>query len=124
MALSIAEATIIAAGAVVSPGGTEASPTQNGNGATVGPFADYGNTFAYRITNGPSAPGTPLTIVFYGIAGGRLYEIDRVSGDSVASSTYSGVVPCPAGFGTFTAKAFANSSQAVTTEVYLERQVP
>jgi hypothetical protein len=124
MAYSIQEAPIIAAGTAIAPGGTEAAPVAAGAPAAVGPFADYADSFAYRITNGGTAPGSPLTIVFYGVASGRLYEIDRVSGDSVANSTFAGAIPCPPGFGSFTAKAFGNSSQNVMAEVYLERQVP
>jgi hypothetical protein len=124
MAMTIQEAVIIAAGTVIAPGGTEAVPVAAGAPAAVGPFADYANSFAYRITNGGTAPGSPLTIVFYGVAGGRLYEIDRVSGDSITNSTFHGVIPCPPGFASFTARTFGNSSQNVTAEVYLERQVP
>ena len=124
MAMTIAEASIIPAATAIAPGGTEASPVAGGGGTTVGPFADYANSFAYRIANGTTPPGSPLTIVFYGVASGRLYEIDRVSGDSIASSVSSGVIPCPAGFAYFTVKAFGNTSQNVSTEVFLERQVP
>lgn len=133
MAMTIAEATIIAAGTSIPFGAsaatTEAAPASAGVGDIVGPFADYGNTFSYRITNGSIAPGTALTIVFYGrTAGGRWYEIDRVSGDVVAGSAAivppSGTIPCPVGYVYFTAKAFGNTSQNVTAEVYLARQVP
>jgi hypothetical protein len=123
MAMTIAEATIIASTSIPA-NGTEAAPVTAGNGATVGPFADYGNSFAFRVSNGASAPGSPLTVVFYGVSGSRLYEIDRYTHDTTASSVVSGAVPCPPGFGTFTAKAFGNTSQLVTAEVYLERQVP
>lgn len=130
MPMTIAEATIIAAGTVIPFGSyTEAAPAPAGAGAVVGPFADYGNTFSYRITNGATAPGAPVVIVFYGItAAGRWYEIDRVSGDVVAASASvvppSGTIPCPVGYVSFTAKAFGNTSQNVTVEVYLARQVP
>ena len=130
MAMTIAEATIIPAGTVIPFGSyTEAAPAPAGVGTPVGPFADYGNTFSYRITNGSVAPGSPLVIVFYGMTqGGRWYEIDRVSGDVVAASGSvvppSGTIPCPAGFVSFTAKAFGNTSQDVRAEVYLARQVP
>jgi hypothetical protein len=129
MAMTIAEASILAAGTSVMFGATaatytEAAPHSSGVGAIVGPFADYGDTFAYRITNGGLAPGAPIIIVFYGVANGRLYEIDRVSGDVAVNSTTSGSIPCPPGFSQFTAKAFGNTSQNVTVEVFLERQVP
>ena len=128
--MTIAEATNIAAGTAIPFGSyTEAAPAPAGMGAIVGPFADYGDTFSYRITNGSTAPGTPIVIVFYGMTtGGRWYEIDRVSGDVVAGSGAivppSGTIPCPAGYVSFTAKAFGNSSQNVAIEVYLARQVP
>jgi hypothetical protein len=130
MAMTIAEATIIPAGTVIPFGSyTEAAPAPAGVGAVVGPFADYADTFVYRITNGSTAPGSPIVIVFYALtAGGRWYEVDRVSGDVVAGSTGvvppSGTIPCPAGCVSFTAKAFGNTSQNVTVEVYLARQVP
>jgi hypothetical protein len=124
MAMTVAEATIIAAGTSIAAGGTEASPVAAGIGATVGPYADYGCSFAYRITNGASAPGAPMTMVFYGVAGGRLYEVARVAGDTVANSSYSGAIACPPGFPSYTAKSFGNTTNAVTGEVYLERQVP
>jgi hypothetical protein len=124
MAMTIQEVAIIAAGTSIAPGGTEVSPLAAGAPAAVGPFVDYADSFTYRITNGATAPGSPLMIVFYGVAGGRLYEVDRVAGDSVASSTFSGAIACPPGFGSFAVKAFGNTSQAVTVEVYLERQVP
>lgn len=124
MAMTVQEAMIIPAGTSIAPGGTEAVPVQAGAGQTTGPNADYGNSFAYRIANGSLAPGSPIIIAFYGISNGRAYEIDRVSGDVTANSSFSGVVPCPPGFAQFSAKAFGNTSQAVTVEVYLERQVP
>lgn len=126
MAMTNAEATIIAAGTSVAAGGTEASPGTGGTGSVVGPFVDYGDTFSYRITNGASAPGVALTIAFYAsnVSSGRWTEIARVSGDVTASSTFSGAIPCPVGFNYFTAKAFSNTTNAVMAEVYLERQVP
>lgn len=123
MAMTITETSIIAAGTSIAAGGTEASPVAAGAPSTVGPFADYACSFAYRINNG-TAPGTPLTLVFHGVAGGRLYEIGRIAGDTVLNSTFSGAVPCPAGFSSFTARAFGNTTNAVTVEVFLERQVP
>jgi len=124
MAMSIAEATIIAAGTVIAPGGTESSPVAAGVGQIVGPFADYAASFAYRITNTGGALGAAPTIVFYVIVGSRLYEVDRASGDAVAGSISHGVIPCPPGFPSATAKVFGNQTNAVTVEVYLERQVP
>ena len=126
MAMTINEAAIIPAGTAIPFGAyTEDAPHANGRGAEVGPFTDYANTFAYRITNGATAPGSPVTVVFYAIGGnGRLYEVDRVTGDAVANSKYSGLIPCPAGFAKFTAKAFGNTSQDVMVEVFLGRQVP
>jgi hypothetical protein len=128
MTMTTAEATIIAAGTSVPFGYTEASPASAGVGAVVGPFADYADSFAYRINNGSPAPGSPVVIVFYAVvnpgANQRLYEIDRVSGDALANSSASGVIPIPGGYGSFTAKAFGNTSQNVTVEVFLERQVP
>lgn len=124
MAMTIAEATIIAAGTSIPFGSAETAPPPAGVGATVGPFTDYADSFVYRIINGATAPGAPVVIVFYGVSSGRLYEIDRVTGNSVIDSTFSGAIPCPPGFGQFTAKAFGNTSQNVTVEVYLERQVP
>ena len=124
MAMTTAEATIIAAGTSIAPGGTESSPVPAGVGATVGPFADYAATFAYRITNSGGALGAAATIVFYVSAGSRLYEVDRVTGDTAAASITYGTIPCPPGFAYATAKAFGNQTNAVTVEVYLERQVP
>lgn len=127
MAMTNAEATIIAAGTAVAAGGTEVAPPTNGTGAVVGPFVDYGDTFSYRITNGASAPvTTPMTIVFYGsnVASGRWTEIARVAGDLVASSKYSGAIPCPVGFNYFYAVAYGAGTNGATVEVYLERQVP
>jgi hypothetical protein len=124
MAMTIAEAIIFAAGTVVPQNGTEAAPVTAGVGNVVGPFADYANTFAYRITNSGSAPTSPLTIVFYGVVGTRLYEIDRVFGDVAQNSSFNGTVACRPGFGSYTAKAFGNQTNSVTVEVYLERQVP
>ena len=128
MAMTINEATIIAAGTSIPFGYAESAPSSSGTGAVVGPFADYADTFTYRITNGSTAPGSPVTIVFYGVVGtgasARLYEIDRVSGDAVASSTFAGSIPCHPGYAYFTARAFGNTSQNVTVEVFLERQTP
>jgi hypothetical protein len=133
MAMTLAEVTIIAASTAIAPGGTEASPVAAGTGGIVGPFADYANAFSYRITNGASAPGVALTIVFYGVrSDGTLEEIDRVSGTTNSSTTEvsngvlppSGVIPCPPGFAKFTARAFANTTNAVGAEVFLHRQVP
>lgn len=127
MALTNAEATIIAAGTAVAAGGTEAAPPTNGTGTVVGPFVDYGDTFSWRITNGASAPvSTPLTIKFYAsnVASGRWTEIAAMGGDLAANSMYSGAIPCPVGFNYFTAKAFGAGTNGATAEVYLERQVP
>lgn len=128
MAMSIQEASILAAGTSIPYGTTETTVSTAGAGSVVGPFTDYGDSFAWRITNGSNAPGSPVTIVFYGVVGTganqRLYEIDRVSGDTVAGSSPSGSIMCPPGFSYFTAKAFGNTSQNVTVEVFLERQVP
>ena len=124
MAMTTAEATIISAGTVIAAGGTEASPVAAGVGQTVGPFADYAATFAYRITNSGGSLGVGTTIVFYASAGGRMYEVDRVTGDTVAGSTLSGTIPCPPGFAYATAKVFGNQTNTVTVEVFLERQVP
>ena len=123
MALNNQESTIIAAETSVAPGGSEAAPNAAGTGATVGPFTDYADTFAYRITNA-TAPSTAITIAFYGVVGSRLYEVARVSGDTIANSFFSGTIPCPPGFSSFTARAFGNATSAVTVEVYLERQAP
>lgn len=124
MVMTTAEATIIAAGTVIAPGGTEATPVSAGVGQTVGPFADYAATFAYRITNSGGSLGAGATIVFYVSAGGRLYEVDRVTGDIAAGSALPGTIPCPPGFPYATAKVFGNQTNAVTVEVFLERQVP
>jgi hypothetical protein len=124
MAMTLAEASIIAAGTVIAAGGTEATPFAAGVGNTVGPFADYAASFAYRLTNSGGALGAPATIVFYVSAGGRLYEVDRVSIDTNSGSNISGTIPCPPGFPYATAKVFGNTTNAVTAEVYLERQVP
>ena len=124
MAMTTAEATIIAAGTVIAPGGTEATPVSAGVGQTVGPFADYAATFAYRITNSGGSLGAGATIVFYVSAGGRLYEVDRVTGDIAAGSVQAGTIPCPPGFAYATAKVFGNQTNSVAVEVFLERQVP
>jgi hypothetical protein len=124
MAFGIQETPIFPVGSLVQPGGTEAAPHPSGLGPVVGPFADYAATFAYRITNGANAPGSGLTLVFYGVSGDRMYEIDRVYGDtSTNSGPPPGVIPCPAGFAQFTARAFGNTVSPVGVEVYLERQV-
>jgi hypothetical protein len=124
MAMTLAEATIIVAGTSIAAGGTEAAPVPAGVGTTVGPFADYAASFAYRLTNSGGALGAPATIVFYVSVGGRLYEIDRVSGDMVSGSSIGGSIPCPPGYPYATAKVFGNTTNTVTAEVYLERQVP
>ena len=124
MAMTIAEATIIAAGTAIAPSGTESAPVPAGIGQTVGPFADYAASFAYRITNSNGALGAAATIVFYASAGGRLYEVDRVTGDTGAGSISHGTIPYPSGFAYATAKVFGNQTNPVTVEVYLERQVP
>lgn len=124
MAMTLAEATIIAAGTLIAAGGVEATPVAAGVGNTVGPFADYAASFAFRLANSAGALGAPATIVFYVSAGGRMYEVDRVSGDMVSGSSISGSIPCPPGYPYATAKVFGNTTNAVTAEVYLERQVP
>ena len=127
MAMTNAEATIIAAGTAVSAGGTEAAPPTNGTGAVVGPFVDYADTFSVRITNGASAPVTsPMTLKLYAsnVASGRWTEIAAIGGDLVANSITSAAIPCPAGFNYFMAKAFGAGTNGATVEVYLERQVP
>ena len=124
MAMTIAEATIIAANTSIAAGGTEATPVAAGVGLTVGPFTDYSASFAYRLTNSAGALGAPATIVFYAVVGGRLYEVDRVTGTTGAGDVSSGTVPCPPGFPSATAKVFGNQTNAVVAEVYLERQVP
>lgn len=123
MPMTTAEAIIIAAGTAVAPGGTEAQPVAAGIGVSVGPFADYAASFAYRLTNS-GALGAAPTIVFYGVIADRLYEVDRVTGDMLSGSVTSGVVPFPAGFPSATAKVFGNQTNQVVAEVYLERQVP
>jgi hypothetical protein len=124
MAMTLAEASIIAAGTTIAAGGTEATPVAAGVGNTVGPFADYAASFAWRLANSNGALGAPATIVFYVSAGGRLYEVDRVSIDTNSGSNISGAIPCPPGFPYATAKVFGNTTNGVTAEVYLERQVP
>jgi hypothetical protein len=124
MAMTLAEATIIATGTVIAAGGTEATPVAAGVGNTVGPFADYAGSFAYRLTNSGGALGAAATIVFYGSVGGRVYEIDRVSSDTNSGTNVSGTIPFPPGFPYATAKVFGNTTNGVTVEVYLERQVP
>lgn len=124
MAMSIAESVIIAAGTAIAPNGSEAVPVAAGTGATIGPFADYANSFAFRVTNGSSAPTVALTIAFYGVAGARLYEVGRYTHDTSNSSAFTGAIPCPPGFAYFTARAFGNATNPVTVEVFLERQVP
>jgi hypothetical protein len=123
--MNLQEATILAAGTVIPFGGTEAAPNVAGVGATVGPFADYTVSFSYRITNGATPPGTGVTLIFYGVsAAGRLYELDRVTGSVIASDSQSGSITVTGAYPSYTAKAFGNTSQNVTVEVYLARQVP
>jgi hypothetical protein len=124
MAMTTAEATIIASGTLIAAGGIEATPVAAGVGQTVGPFADYAASFAYRLANSSGAVGAPATIVFYVSVGGRVYEVDRVSNTMGSGDTINGTIPCPPGYPYATAKVFGNMTNGVTAEVYLERQVP
>lgn len=137
MAMTIQEAYIFgstASGPIsVAVNGTEAAVATNGQGTVVGPFADYGDTIFYRITNGATAPGVPLTVVFYAQnAAGRTTEIDRVTGTVNSSTTEAsaGILPptgsilVPPGAAKITGRAFGNTTAAVGVEAWVGRQVP
>ena len=112
--------TILAAANV--PAGTAAAAPVAGAAVDVRPFA--GGEWAYKISNGASAPTAPATLVLQTSHDGtNWYDYFTVGGAAGASGVSSSSVNLSAGVMYVRAIAYGNTTNAVTVESYLQAKV-
>jgi len=120
MAITKQAVTILAATNV--PAGTSAAAPIAGGSADVRAFA--GGEWAYKITNGASAPTIPGTLVLQtSHDGSNWFDYFTVGGSAAASGVASGSVAMSAGVMYARAIAYGNATNAVTVESYLQAKV-
>ncbi|WP_306393356.1 hypothetical protein [Telluria beijingensis] len=120
MAITKQPATILASTNV--PAGTTAAAPVAGGAVDVRAFA--GGEWAYKITNGSSAPTVPATLVLQtSHDGANWYDYFTVGGTTVASGVSSGSVAMSAGVMYIRVIAYGNATTAVTVESYLQARV-
>lgn len=120
MAITKTPVTILASTSV--PAGTAAAAPVTGAAVDVRSFAD--GEWAYKITNGASAPTVPATLVLQTSHDGtNWYDYFTVGGAAGASGISSGSVAMSAGVMFARAIAYGNTTNAVTVESYLQARV-
>jgi len=104
------------------PAGTAASTPIAGAAVDVRTFA--GGEWAYKITNGASAPTVAATLVLQtSHDGAKWYDYFTIGGASGASGVSSGSVKMSEGVMYARAIAYGNATNAVTVESYLQARV-
>ena len=120
MAITKQPVTILASTNV--PAGTSAAAPVAGAAVDVRAFA--GGEWAYKITNGTSAPTVPCTMVLQtSHDGANWYDYFTVGGSAAASGVSSGSVAMSAGVMYARAIAYGNTVSAVTVESHLQAKV-
>jgi len=120
MAITKQPVAILAATNV--PAGTNAGAPVMGAAVDVRAFA--GGEWAYKITNGASAPTVPATLVLQTSHDGtNWYDYFTVGGQASAAGVASGSVTMSAGVMYARAIAYGNVTNAVTVESYLQARV-
>ena len=120
MAITKQAVTILAPTNV--PAGTTAAAPVAGGAVDVRALA--GGEWAYKITNGASAPTVPCTLVLQtSHDGAKWYDYFTIGGASGSSGISSGSVTMGAGVMYARAIAYGNATNAVTVESYLQAKV-
>jgi len=120
MAITKQAVAILAATNV--PAGTPAAAPVAGAAVDVRAFA--GGEWAYKITNGASAPTVPATLILQTSHDGtNWYDYWTVGGAAGASGISSGSVAMSAGVMFARAIAYGNTTNAVTVESHLQVRV-
>lgn len=120
MAINKQPVTILAPTSVLA-GTTAASPVA---GPAVDVRAFAGGEWAYKISNGTSAPTVPCTLVLQTSHDGlNWYNYFMVGGATGASGVSSGSVAMSAGVMYTRMIAYGNTTNAVTVESYLQAKV-
>ncbi len=120
MAITKQAVTILAPANV--PAGTTAAAPVAGGAVDVRTFA--GGEWAYKITNGASAPTVAATLVLQTSHDGtNWYDYFMVGGAAGASGVSSGSVGMSAGVMYARAIAYGNATNAVMVESYLQAKV-
>lgn len=120
MAITKTPVTILAPTNV--PAGTTAAAPVAGAAVDVRTLA--GGEWAYKITNGASAPTVPCTMVLQTSHDGtNWYDYFAIGGAAGASGVTSGSVAMSAGVMYARAIAHGNTTNAVTVESYLQAKV-
>lgn len=120
MALNKQAKTILAAVSVPA-GSTKTALNAQGTGTAVDCTLLYGGELTWKITNGATAPGTALTLTFQASHdGANWYDYYTVAGDLTNGSVNSGSLILDRGVMWLRAIAYANTTQAVTVESYLQ----
>ena len=120
MAITKQPVTILAATNV--PDATTAAAPVAGAAADVRAFA--GGEWAYKITNGASAPTVPCTLVLQtSHDGANWYDYFVAGGPTGASGVSSGSIGMSAGVMFARVIAYGNVTNAVTVESYLQARV-
>lgn len=101
-------------------GSTKAAPGATGAWINVSTY--YGGDIGYSITNGASAPGVPMTIMFQTSPdnGTTVYDYSPVAGDIVAASVNTNTIWLDQGVMYLRAIAYGNTTNPVTAQVNLQ----
>lgn len=117
------QAVTILAPTNVPPGTTQAVPVA-GSPVNLQVLQVAGGEWAYKITNGASAPTVACTMVLQtSHDGSNWYDYFTIGGASGASGVSSGSVKMSEGVMYARAIAYGNATNAVTVESYLQAKV-
>jgi hypothetical protein len=120
MAITKSSVAVLASVSVPA-GGTKTALVAAGTGAAVNCTGYYGGELAWKITNGASAPGTPLTLTFQASPDGtNWFDYYTAAGDVASNSVNSGTIVLDRGVMFLRAIAYANTTNAVTVEANLQ----
>jgi hypothetical protein len=121
MAITKSSVVVLASTSATATGPTtKASP--GATGASINCTTYYGGELTYIITNGASAPGVAITLLFQASPdnGTSWYDYAPVSGDVVASSINTCVIWLDQGVMYVRAIAYGNTTNAVTVKADLQ----
>ena len=101
-------------------GTTKAAP--GATGAWINTTTYYGGDLGYTITNGASAPGVAMTVLFQTSPdnGTTVFDYYPISGETVASSVTTGNIWLDQGVMYVRAIAYGNTTNAVTVAANLQ----
>jgi hypothetical protein len=114
--MSLAKSAVsVLASVTVTAGSTKAAPGTTSS--TVNTSTYYGAQLMWKITNGVSAPGTPLSLTFQVSPDGTTwYDYYTATGDVVASSINSGSLKLDRDVMNLRAIAYGNTTNGVTVQ--------